>query len=152
MKKYQVAAVIVSLGSLAALPACSQLGIHMPGTQASSPAPMADSEVSPDMVKKVQTALQQQGMYQGNIDGVWGPATVHAVQTYQQKNNLNTNGQLDEATLKSMNMMGNTANNTMAQPAQTGSSTPPAPPAPQAPAVSGAPNTPPAPPPAATAQ
>jgi peptidoglycan hydrolase-like protein with peptidoglycan-binding domain len=152
MKIYQTAAVLLSLGSLAALPACSSMGIHMPGSQTSSAAPMATPEMSPDMVKQVQTGLQQQGVYQGNIDGVWGPATMHAVQSYQQKHNLTANGQLDEPTLKSLNIMNDTTANSMAPASSGTTAAPPAPP--PAPSVSAPPATaaPPPPPPAATNQ
>jgi hypothetical protein len=156
MKRYQTAAVLLSL---LAVPACSQLGMHMPGSQttasAGGAAPMAHAEIAPDMVKQVQTSLQQQGLYHGGIDGVWGPATVQAVQSYQQKNNLNANGQLDEATLKSLNMGGGMASGAM--PASSGTpGTPPAPPAASSPAVSSGANSaappPPPPPPAGTNQ
>lgn len=156
MKKFHSAAIVIALGSLAALPGCSQLGMHMPGSQTSStepaaaPAPMANSEISPGMVKQVQTTLQQQGLYKGNIDGVWGAATVGAVQTYQQKHNLIANGQLDEPTLKSLNMTNNTANNSSAP--NNAPPAPPAPPAAQSPAVSSGPNNTPPAPPAATNQ
>ena len=100
MRTFHAAAVMISLGSLAALPACSMMGMHPSGTTAA----LARPELSPDMVRQVQTSLQQQGMYKGNVDGVWGSGTQSAVQSYQQSHNLTANGQLDAPTLKSLNL------------------------------------------------
>jgi len=71
--------------------------------------------VSRDTVRQVQDRLQQQGMYRGNIDGQWGPTTEAGVRSYQQQNNLNATGQLDAATLASLNLAGD----------QTSANTPP---------------------------
>ncbi len=43
-------------------------------------------------------------MFRGQVDGVWGPRTQAAVRPYQQKNNLNASGQLDQPTLASLNV------------------------------------------------
>ena len=102
MKIYRAAAVMLALGSLAALPACSSM--NGSSTRTSSAAPMPRQELSPHMVMQVQTSLQQQGLYNGNIDGLWGPATQAAVQGYQQAHGLTANGQLDTPTLASLNL------------------------------------------------
>ncbi len=104
-----------ALIGLAALPACSMLGMHEPSmlsSSSSTPAPMARPELSPGMVKQVQTSLQQQGIYKGNIDGVWGGATQDAVKQYQSAHNMTASGQLDEATLRSLHVTSATANGT----------------------------------------
>jgi peptidoglycan hydrolase-like protein with peptidoglycan-binding domain len=93
---------LLAFGSLAALPACTMNSGHPSGT--AYMAPMATPELSPGMVRQVQTSLQQQGIYQGNIDGLWGPATQSAVQSYQQLHGLTASGQLNSTTLASLNL------------------------------------------------
>ena len=67
------------------------------------------------MIRNVQQALQQDGTYQGRVDGVWGPGTQAAVRTYQQQHNMNATGQLDQDTLAAMNL-GAAPNNAQQQP------------------------------------
>jgi peptidoglycan hydrolase-like protein with peptidoglycan-binding domain len=52
----------------------------------------------------MQQALQQDGKYQGRVDGVSGRGTQAAVRTYQQQHNMNATGQLDQDTLAAMNL------------------------------------------------
>ena len=68
------------------------------------------------MIRSVQQSLQQGGLYQGRVDGVWGPSTQAAVRGYQQQHNMNATGQLDQATLAAMNL-GPAQNNAQEQPA-----------------------------------
>ena len=131
MNTSRAAAAFIALGSLAALPACSSLGMHMPGSQTSSAAPMAHPELSADMVRQVQTSLQQQGDYRGNVDGIWGAATQTALQSYQSAHALTASGQLDEPTLKALKIVNTTAAGTAA-PAPAGAMTPTTTPAPAA--------------------
>jgi len=55
-------------------------------------------------VANVQSALQQQGFYQGEIDGVLGPQTRAALAEYQQSQGLEPTGAMDEPTLESLGM------------------------------------------------
>jgi peptidoglycan hydrolase-like protein with peptidoglycan-binding domain len=95
---------LLALASLALLPACSMFGGDRSQTSSASYTLPQSSAVSPQMVQQVQQKLQQQGIYTGQIDGVWGPATQTAVRTYQQQHNLAANGQLDADTLASLNL------------------------------------------------
>jgi peptidoglycan hydrolase-like protein with peptidoglycan-binding domain len=52
----------------------------------------------------VQSALQQQGYYQGEIDGMLGADTSAALATYQQAQGLETTGAIDEPTLESLGL------------------------------------------------
>jgi peptidoglycan hydrolase-like protein with peptidoglycan-binding domain len=88
--------------SLAALPACSS----MSGGHASGASPMARRELSPGLVRQVQTALKQRGTYPGQIDGLWDPVMQGAVQNYQQSHGLAVNGQLDSPTLAALDIPG----------------------------------------------
>src|ERR1700733_15633203 len=100
MSKAHFAAALLALGSLAALPPCTQSS-NYPQTSYVAP---ASQELSPGMVRQVQTALQQQNLYNGPIDGVWGPQTISAVQSYQQSHSLSATGKLDNQTLASLNL------------------------------------------------
>ena len=100
MTRYHFAAALLAFGSLAMLPACSTTP-----TYTSSAAPMHSSpELSSGMVRQVQTALQQQGLYTGSIDGLWGPQTQNAVMGFQQSHGLRPSGELNTPTLAALNV------------------------------------------------
>ncbi len=99
MTKFHAAAMLLAFGSLAALPACST----MPGHTSVAAARASNPELSPTMVREVQTTLQQQGFYTGNIDGIWGPATQGATLNFQRAHALNATGELDSPTLAALN-------------------------------------------------
>jgi peptidoglycan hydrolase-like protein with peptidoglycan-binding domain len=46
----------------------------------------------------VQSALREAGYYEGTVDGVYGPATVDAVEAVQKAHGLPTTGTVDKAT------------------------------------------------------
>jgi hypothetical protein len=52
------------------------------------------------VVANVQSALQQQGYYQGEIDGILGPQTRGALADYQVAQGLEPTGAVDEPTLE----------------------------------------------------
>lgn len=54
-------------------------------------------------VKQRQLFLQQMGLYKGDIDGIFGPATQKAVQTYQESQNIRPNGIIGPITSGKMN-------------------------------------------------
>ena len=56
------------------------------------------------VVANVQSALQQQGYYQGDIDGVLGPQTRAALADYQSAQGLEATGAVDEPTLETLGM------------------------------------------------
>jgi ABC-type antimicrobial peptide transport system permease subunit len=56
-------------------------------------------------VANVQSALQQQGFYQGDIDGVLGPQTRAALAEYQTAQGLEPTGTVDEPTLETLGMV-----------------------------------------------
>jgi peptidoglycan hydrolase-like protein with peptidoglycan-binding domain len=142
MMKTRNIGAMLALGALAALPACSMFGggssqssessaATPPSTYATAPASYGTpgtqtgtsgtvAPVSPAMIRSVQTTLKQNGDYRGGVDGIWGPMTESGVRTWQQAHNLNANGEIDSATLQSMNIpAGSQASN---QPGQTGNS------------------------------
>src|SRR2546423_1923949 len=56
-------------------------------------------------VANVQSALQEQGYYQGDIDGVLGPQTRAALAEYQSAQGLEPTGAVDEPTLETLGMV-----------------------------------------------
>jgi peptidoglycan hydrolase-like protein with peptidoglycan-binding domain len=116
MIKVRNVAVLLALSSVAALAACSGYNNSPPPSRISYASPQP-AGLSPDMIAQVQTRLQQNGNYNGRIDGVWGPVTERAVSSYQQQHNMNATGQLDNATLTSLNVGGGQQNYGNSQPA-----------------------------------
>jgi len=57
------------------------------------------------VVANVQSALQEQGYYQGDIDGVLGPQTRAALAEYQSAQGLEPTGAVDEPTLQTLGMV-----------------------------------------------
>jgi peptidoglycan hydrolase-like protein with peptidoglycan-binding domain len=111
MTKVRNAATLLALCSIAVLPACSMFGGNNRSQTRRSTYPtqnyaatQSSPELSQDMIQRVQGRMQQQGMYRGNVDGVWGPGTESAVRSYQQQHNLNATGRLDADTLASLNL------------------------------------------------
>jgi peptidoglycan hydrolase-like protein with peptidoglycan-binding domain len=112
MTKVRNVTTVFALCGLAALPACSMFGGNQASrsgysshaaTQSVSASPQS-TQLSQDMIQQVQGRLQQQGIYRGSVDGVWGPGTESAVRSYQQQHNLNATGKLDADTLASLNL------------------------------------------------
>lgn len=121
MMKVRNFAAFMAIGALAALPGCSMFGGGHQEAAATAPAPAPapapppaptappgsdahQNEMSHSLVRQVQTQLKQNHMYAGRIDGVWGPMTRRGVTRFQQKNNIATSGELDDATLQAMNL------------------------------------------------
>ena len=65
----------------------------------------AYNNLPPDQViANVQAALQQQGYYHGDVDGLIGPLTREAVANYQRDHGLYTTSTIDRPTLESLGM------------------------------------------------
>jgi hypothetical protein len=65
----------------------------------------AYNDLPPDQViANVQAALQQQGYYQGEVDGLLGPLTRAAIADYQRDHGLYTTSAIDRPTLESLGM------------------------------------------------
>ncbi len=54
-------------------------------------------------VRQVQAALRRNGE-RLKVDGRWGPMTSKALRDYQQKNGLEASGELDDPTLRKLNV------------------------------------------------
>jgi hypothetical protein len=65
----------------------------------------AYNSLPPDqVVANVQAALQAQGYYQGEVDGLLGPLTREAIADYQRGHGLYTTAAIDQPTLESLGM------------------------------------------------
>jgi hypothetical protein len=63
------------------------------------------NSLPPDqVVANVQAALQQQGYYEGDVDGLLGPITREAIAGYQADHGLYTTSAIDQPTLESLGM------------------------------------------------
>jgi hypothetical protein len=63
------------------------------------------NNLPPDQVTaNVQAALQQQGYYQGEVDGLLGPLTREAIANYQRDHGLYMTSTIDRPTLASLGM------------------------------------------------
>ena len=65
----------------------------------------AYNRLPPDQViANVQSALQQQGYYRGEVDGLIGPLTRGAIADYQRDHGLYATSTIDQPTLQSLGM------------------------------------------------
>jgi hypothetical protein len=63
---------------------------------------------SPEMLRRAQLVLKEQGYYEGQADGAMNPRTSIALKTYQREHNLSESGDLDPQTAKSLGILGAT--------------------------------------------
>jgi peptidoglycan hydrolase-like protein with peptidoglycan-binding domain len=80
----------------APMPSRSTSPMAMPPAASRAMAPSAST------IEEAQRQLKAKGLYSGDPTGVWDSQTQSAVRQYQQNNNLNVTGQLDDDTLKSL--------------------------------------------------
>jgi peptidoglycan hydrolase-like protein with peptidoglycan-binding domain len=86
-----------------------------PPVRASEPAPALPLS-SPEMIRRAQTALRDQGYYEGDIDGQISPRMTSAMKTFQREHNLAQTGDLDPATANALGIMGSPAAGPEAKP------------------------------------
>ena len=79
-----------------------------PVAEPSAPsAPAPDLPLSsPEMVRRAQGALKDQGYYEGATDGVMSPRTSGALRAYQREHNLQETGDLDPPTAQKLGIVG----------------------------------------------
>lgn len=73
-----------------------------PSTADASPLPLS----APEMVRRAQGALKEQGYYEGEADGAMNSRTSSALRSYQREHNLQETGDLDPQTAKSLGILG----------------------------------------------
>lgn len=110
MKFRDLATTALAISMLAAGPALAQTqsgsAQDSMGTQGSQMTETSQPPMSQSMVKHLQETLQQRGLYQGQVDGIYGPETKAAVQKFQQENNLQATGKLNVRTLSELGVIG----------------------------------------------
>jgi len=85
-------------GGLAAL-------ICLPAAAQQTAPPLAYVQPLPTpAVQSVQDKLRQAGTYAGRIDGIWGADSQAALERYQQANQLQVTGQLNQATAATLGL------------------------------------------------
>jgi hypothetical protein len=67
---------------------------------------ISPNKLSRNHIRQVQRALDKNGFQVGRVDGRWGPKTSDAVKQFQQKKNIEANGQLDQQTLSGLGLNG----------------------------------------------
>lgn len=80
--------------------------------------------VSSGMVKQAQQKLKDDGDYQAQVDGKFGPKTAAAVKQYQQKNGLKQTGRLDRGTLSKLGVGSMSSSGSSMSPAAPAASAP----------------------------
>jgi hypothetical protein len=60
---------------------------------------------SQEMIRRAQKALNEEGYYEGEIDGVMTPRFVNSLKTYQRERSLTETGTLDMETAKSLRIV-----------------------------------------------
>jgi peptidoglycan hydrolase-like protein with peptidoglycan-binding domain len=92
------AALLIAVAPLlAAMPAGAQT-VPPPNP----PALTYTQALAPQAVQMVQGDLHRQGVYDGRIDGVWGPDSQAALERFQQTHGLQVTGQLNQATIATL--------------------------------------------------
>ena len=62
---------------------------------------LCETNVTPEVIRKIQQALLDEGSYRGTVDGRLGPQTMASIRAFQKKNNL-PSGQLTLETLDAL--------------------------------------------------
>jgi len=77
-----------------------------PDADRSADTPATDLPLSsPEMVRRAQLALKDQGYYEGDADGVMNPRTSAALRSYQREHNLQVTGDLDPQTATKLGIL-----------------------------------------------
>lgn len=108
-----VLAAFLAAGVLAAAPAFAQ-----PAQQQET----VPVQMSSKQVMNLQQKLKQQGFYNGQIDGNWGPETQTAVKDFQKKEDLPVTGQLDPQTMQKLGIQMNEGSSGSSSSGSAGSS------------------------------
>jgi peptidoglycan hydrolase-like protein with peptidoglycan-binding domain len=85
--------------------ALSHAGLGPSPAASSGSSEPSGQAASAAQVKDAQRELKSQGLYHGNIDGIAGTETTHAVTAFQQREDLQQTATLDRETLDKLNAM-----------------------------------------------
>lgn len=76
---------------------------------AAAPPPAAAEPLplnSPEMTRRAQAALRDEGYYEGEVADQWSPRSTTSLKTYQREHKLPESGTLDDATAKNLGLNG----------------------------------------------
>jgi len=125
MSKLTMLTATVAVGAL--LAGCSVAGDRTTSSrQSSTGASTAAAQPAPSaQVRQVQQALNSQGFYSGDADGIWGPRTADALRNFQQARGIEQSAQMDSRTMAALglNSDGTPMSQTTTVPSATTSST-----------------------------
>lgn len=79
------------------------------GTTAYAAPPAPAGQAPAGLVKEAQIRLKQQGLYNGQIDGIEGPQTRNALRAFQQRDDLRQTARLDRETAERLNIEASSA-------------------------------------------
>jgi peptidoglycan hydrolase-like protein with peptidoglycan-binding domain len=68
------------------------------------PPPLPPDHLTAASVRAVQAQLRTLGFYRGAVDGVWGPGTEAALESFQRGRGLTSDGQLGPATVTALGL------------------------------------------------
>jgi len=71
-----------------------------------SATPTTSPALAPDLVRDIQTDLNQKGYNVGQVDGVFGDSTQSALERFQRDQHLHATGQVDQQTLAALGIGG----------------------------------------------
>jgi peptidoglycan hydrolase-like protein with peptidoglycan-binding domain len=67
-----------------------------------SPSEATSVSLSRQQTMQMQRALKSRNIYQGQVDGVWGPKTESALRNFQTQSGLEATGELNDATARAL--------------------------------------------------
>jgi peptidoglycan hydrolase-like protein with peptidoglycan-binding domain len=79
---------------------------HVVSPRTSNASAMSARAVSREQTMEMQRALTARNLYQGDVDGLWGPKTEAAVRNFQTQSGLSVTGTLDEPTARALGIDG----------------------------------------------
>jgi peptidoglycan hydrolase-like protein with peptidoglycan-binding domain len=75
---------------------------HAGHAQKASPSEATSVGISREQTMDMQRALRSRNLYQGQVDGVWGPKTESALRNFQTQSGLEATGELNDATARAL--------------------------------------------------
>ena len=76
------------------VPSVDQVSNETTGSLSSAPAPLPEGPVGNKEAFSVQKKLTELGLFQGTVDGYYGPMTAQAIRKFEERNNMTPTGAL----------------------------------------------------------
>jgi peptidoglycan hydrolase-like protein with peptidoglycan-binding domain len=75
----------------------------------SKPTAKGQKAPAPDRIREIQSALNREGVLEGEPTGKWDDTTVDAMRKFQEQHGLNPTGKIDAGTLNKLGLGSDTA-------------------------------------------